>query len=321
MLSLNQLNIDVEGAKKAHLNFFIQKIQEKIEKKTAYPFFYDFLAEDDHLEKIIIGYPQDLIELNDVFISLVNKEYGNSSYQVFVKLSEAKRDKCKTPIADFFKEFKTIINYEILKDDNHYNSYTLTHNLGIRTCVYCNRVYTLTKRKISKGRLMNPQLNHWFPQSKFHLLQISFFNLVPSCEICNSRVKSSTQFNLIEHFHPYRIADEEEKIYFNYNFGVKDKYRVFFSSKSDSKIKRTSEEMYIDQMYDAHQYELEDLIKMKQAYSTEYLLKLKSSFPDANLTDNEMYRFVFGTELDEKNFHKRPMSKFKHDILKELGVI
>ena len=40
-----------------------------------------------------------------------------------------------------------------------------------------------------------------------------------------------------------------------------------------------------------------------------------------NLSKNEIYRILFGTELDVKNFHKRPLSKFKHDVLKELKII
>ena len=44
-------------------------------------------------------------------------------------------------------------------------------------------------------------------------------------------------------------------------------------------------------------------------------------FPNRGLSKEETYRLLFGTELDAKDFHKRPMSKFKHDILKELGII
>lgn len=321
MFSLINKDIDIEGARNNHLNYFKPLIEKKIENKTDYKFFYDFLNKDNNLENIIVGCPKKLSEINQKFVELVVKQFGTSSYEAFIKLSISARKKCTTPIALFLKKLGTIFNYKVLGENDHYNSYDLTLNLGIRSCVYCNRTYTLTKWKKSKGRLMSPQLDHWFPQSKYPLLQISFYNLIPSCEICNSRSKSDTIFNLTDHFHPYNIEDEKEELFIKYKFGVKDKYSIYFDSISTDKIKRTSEEMSIDDMYDAHQYELDDLIKIKQAYSDKYLEKLKDAFPEANLSKEEVYRLVFGTEIDIKNFHKRPMSKFKHDILKELGVI
>ncbi len=74
-------------------------------------------------------------------------------------------------------------------------------------------------------------------------------------------------------------------------------------------------------MYDGHHSELEDLILIKKAYSTQYLDSLKRSFPDIKLANQDIYRLAFGTEYNSKDFHKRPLSKFKSDILKELGVI
>ena len=321
MFSLINKNINIKSALKAHFDFFKPFIKNKIKNKTDYKFFYDFLNKNGNLENIIVGSPQNLSALNDAFIQLVNKEYGNTSYQTYIKLSKTAREKCTTPIALFFKKLGLIFNYTVLGKNDHYNSYDLTTNLGIRSCAYCNRIYTLTKWKKSKGRLMSPQLDHWFPQSKYPLLQISFYNLIPSCEICNARSKSDTLFNLKDHFHPYSIEDENEELHLKYKLGVKDKYSIYFDSFSTAKIKRTCEEMSIDDMYNAHQYELDDLIKIKQAYSDKYLEKLKDAFPKANLSKEEIYRLVFGTEINIKNFHKRPMSKFKHDILKEIGVI
>lgn len=44
-------------------------------------------------------------------------------------------------------------------------------------------------------------------------------------------------------------------------------------------------------------------------------------FPKIGLSKEEDYRLLFDVELSEKDYHKRPMSKFKHDILKELGIL
>lgn len=36
------------------------------------------------------------------------------------------------------------------------------------------------------------------------------------------------------------------------------------------------------------------------------------------MSKEEVYKNVFGIESKEKDFHKRPFSKFKYDILEEL---
>lgn len=344
MLNLNHLNIDLEKAKKEHYEFFrcyitkrlfgreclnpkddnqkcfCKDINKRTPKSSEIKLLQDFVSQGDNLKTIITGTIEELEAINLIFISLVDKEFGRCSYKNYTTIAVDKRKKQTGEVFDFFKDVYAIFNYDCLSKDNIYNSYILTENLGVRSCIYCNRTYAVTHRKKTGHRLMNPQLDHWFTQSKHPLLQISFHNLIPCCEVCNSRVKNDIEFNLNDHYHPYQL--NEEKINFSYNFNTSiNKYSIVFNSESDEKITRTSKKMYIDEMYDAHHSELDDLIKTAKAYSKNYLKSLKSIFPGANLTDNEIYRFAFGTELDSKDFHKRPMSKFKYDILKELGII
>ena len=40
-----------------------------------------------------------------------------------------------------------------------------------------------------------------------------------------------------------------------------------------------------------------------------------------DISEKEAYRLTFGAEYDELNFHKRPFSKFKKDIIEELRRI
>ena len=48
---------------------------------------------------------------------------------------------------------------------------------------------------------------------------------------------------------------------------------------------------------------------------------IKTLFKDtfnSRLTEKEIYILIFGVEVEEKDYHKRPLSKFKHEIIKEL---
>jgi len=52
-------------------------------------------------------------------------------------------------------------------------------------------------------------LDHFFPKSRYPFLAISLYNLVPSCHNCNSNFKSTKEFALDTHVHPY-VRDFED---------------------------------------------------------------------------------------------------------------
>lgn len=340
MINLLEINNDTSNSAKIHESFIVcyilnrlcigsqnatcQKYRTHFPKKSirynpdTFDFLVDFIVKN--ILTIISGVPSELKRINTKFSKeldeLLQVIYsGESTSEITSKRSETIRD------------LKSIIDYKgfflKLEPSDDYSAYHLAKNIGVRTCVHCNRVFALTHNTKFKEKLMRPQLDHWFPKSKYPLLALSFYNLVPSCGTCNGSVKGNDDMDLDIYIHPYVKQPKDDD--FNFNYFYKNsiaEYEVLIEKTGKgTKHKDTLEFLKINEMYDAHQYELDDLVKLSQAYSTEYLSKLKSSFPEANLTEDEVYRLAFGTELNEKNFHKRPMSKFKYDILKALGVI
>lgn len=336
MINLLEINKNTEHAIKKHEEFFLCYIISRINNKqcekfkTHFPkktkihntdtntFIVEFIVKN--ISFILSGNPYQLEQINKRFDlelnQIIETKYSTSSEVV-------KSEKRKSAI----KDLKSILDYDgfflTLEIFDDYSAYHLANNIGIRSCVYCNRVYTVTHNSKFGNKLMRPQFDHWFPKSKFPLLALSFYNLIPSCVHCNSSVKGKKLMNLDIHIHPYVKNPENDDFAFSYSYrNNTEEYGIEIKQIGvGSKHKKTLEFLKIDEMYDAHQDELDDLLKIKRAYSGEYLENLKSSFPGANLTDNEIYRFAFGTEMDKKDYHKRPFSKFKHDILKELGII
>ena len=208
--------------------------------------------------------------------------------------------------------------------DYQYSAYHLALNLNRRTCTYCNRVYTTTMTKYKGGKLMRPQFDHWYYKAKYPLLALSFYNLIPSCNTCNSSSKGSSEFNLEVNIHPYVDLNQTNEFSFNYiHFASKDRYKVFIKKTNDStnKALQTLSTLGIDTMYNAHIEELKDLIKIRNSYTDKYIENLQKFFPKNSLKKGEIFRLLFGTEMDVSDFHKRPFSKFKHDILKQLKII
>ncbi|WP_179321175.1 hypothetical protein [Winogradskyella helgolandensis] len=200
-----------------------------------------------------------------------------------------------------------------------YSTYDLAENLNVNTCVYCNRVYT--KTVIKPKKVTRPEFDHWFPKETYPLLALSFYNLIPSCHICNSSTKTTTIMNTRDYLHPY--LPENTDISFSYWIESINKYCFHIKRPFPSKEHNTIIAFKLEEIYETHTDEIHDLVRLRKLYSVDYLLKLKGllSTVDNNVSMEELYRLAFGTHVEEKNFIKRPLSKMKRDILKELGII
>jgi hypothetical protein len=268
----------------------------------------------DNLYEIITGLPVDIQKLNNEFKSL--KSYSDSE--------------------NLQGKIKAIFNYKKFRDKSValYDAYDLANSLGVRTCLYCNRMYTIT---ISKGRKTNekitrPQFDHFFDKAKNPLLSLSIYNLIPSCNICNSTLKGTKEFTLKSYMHPY------VNNYINqYNFrfiphdvssilGQKSNLEVEIvihsrDLKEYAKIKKTSDLFRLSDIMSGHSEELKDLFDIRYKFSQRYFKELFEAYKKLGLSYDEVYRILFGVHFIEDKFNQRPFSKLKKDILKELNII
>ena len=255
----------------------------------------------DKLDDILIGKPGELLEVNEELLPYINSS------------------------SDIEKTIKYVFHYDTFttKATSRYDAYQLAESLDIRTCPYCNRNYTSTVKTKKGKKLTRPQFDHYFDKATYPLLALSFYNLIPCCSICNTGIKKTTSMSLEEHLHPY-LDDEIEEIRFTYYYSndTESGYRLKVSADNSDKARNTIRDFALEEIYNAHAGELEDLIRTKQYFSDRYLSILRSSLlKDVETTKEDLYRIVFGTEYDTNRFVNRPFSKFKSDILKELGII
>lgn len=277
------------------------KKQKKIEKR-----FILFL--DKYKDELINAEPKRLLEINSEF-----EKKNFSKHQL-----------------KFIKSFFLETGYK-----NFPNKKFLNH-LNIDTCIYCNKNYTL----YFDGNFARAELDHWFPKEKFPLLALSFYNLIPSCHSCNHKkgngdkiIKSKFLNNenakeieiqnwwnneaLTKLIHPYF-----DKIDFSFSYNVESlntyssKIKVKRNSRSENTIKfNKTKEIYEVQS----SKELKDLCDLRLKYSKNYLdILCNKTFKGLNLSQEEAYRMIFGIEINADDYHKRPFSKFKHDIIEEL---
>lgn len=78
-----------------------------------------------------------------------------------------------------------IIEYSLISSDLRHR---LMNSIGLRTCPYCNRNY-ITRYGIN-GSKSTADLDHFYQKEQYPLFALSLFNFVPSCSVCNSRMKN-----------------------------------------------------------------------------------------------------------------------------------
>ncbi len=287
-------------------------LRDRIHDSSLRSDLKDFI--NSNLEKIICSKPIELKKVNTQF----------------------KRHKSYLP--SHKKKLKKIFNYStfIAKKEsaNGYDGYDLAGKLGVRTCLYCNRMYTLTVKKgnTAEDKITRPQFDHFLDKGENPLLALSIYNLIPSCNICNSTLKGSKKFTIKSYVHPYvdNCTDEYHYRFYPYDvdsiLGDKSNLKVEIKAKSRGsemgrKITNSEKIFKLNDIMSAHSEELKDLFAIRYKFSERYFLELFNTYKTLGLDRKEIYRIVFGTEFENMDFGKRPFSKLKKDILSELTII
>jgi len=240
-------------------------------------------------------------------ITLVNSNIGLSG-EIFNDL--------KYIFEDFYKN-----EWDKIED---YDRYTFVTKHNLKTCLYCNMGYILiSKRDTKKQNGLRPEIDHFFPKSKYPYLAMSFYNLIPSCQICNHTKKDKDTYEdgLLS---PYEIdANTFQLTYIpkNINF-FQIKKRKYNTNKSFEikfkKIDKHSNKYFkLDKLYEQHKDIVSELLIKKTIYSKSYIAELKKNF---HFTDDEIYRFLFCNYKNSEEYNKRPLSKLIKDISKELNL-
>lgn len=219
-------------------------------------------------------------------------------------------------------------DYQVLKnvfishgyDNKLFSKKTFIDNISIDTCPYCNRNYIFS---LSKAKKIKPEIDHFFPQTIYPFLGLSYYNLIPSCQTCNGvggKHFDDTFLNGL--VSPYEI--EPDDFLFSYKPALNKNNPLLFSTVDIFFIqekKKNTNTFKLDDLYKKHDdHVLELIIKSKMKYSKKYI-KYLMKFKGLELSKKEIDRMILGNFSLEGELHKRPLSKLYADIGKELGLI
>lgn len=304
--------------------------------------FYTGLIED-----ILSAKPSRLFKLNHHHLNNMLKlmpvnRYGFHdiySEKILRRYLKAKAKKRRTPkqqsLVDRYETLQTfllgVFDYALIKEDVAYNLSLLK---GRNTCTYCNRQYTFTVGKVVKnGKIVSkvrPQFDHWFAHQQYPLLGLSFYNLIPSCSVCNSSVKGSSHYSLKTHIHPYMTLDSNPSFNFVPTLEYLDtlhvsEWSVLLNRKRNSKEDRTITDLALDEIYEKHgPLEVKDIMDFEIKNNPTYLKTLFDKVcVDLGMkySREDVFRMMFGVEADIEKTLDRPLSKLKRDVLEWLGIV
>jgi 5-methylcytosine-specific restriction endonuclease McrA len=282
-----------------------------------------------HLRWIILSPPTILEKLksNNIATNFPSWQFGN----VFSELTKKSK-----------KHFqKYILSYSILtskKGYNNWNNASITQELSVKTCYYCNRqsvIAIVEEDKDSndgvKQKIITPQLDHFFDKSKNPLLALSFYNLIPCCSNCNLK-KGASDYRLDQNIHPYLEEFGDDAF-----FHAKPKHLAAYCGESEDfeisihnnehttkgkKIKGNLDDLWLEDIYNqAHKDIVREIAKRRYVSNDRYLQILVDTFSEAKLSLKEAYQLGFGNYLYEEDFHKRPLAKFTRDIARDFDLI
>lgn len=264
----------------------------------------DFINE--HIDKILSGIPAELEQLH--------KDY----------VLYCKTHRCK----NYKKGLISVFNYKRFssKTTRPYNAYDLAAKLDVRVCPYCNRQYTFTVVTVNEN-LIRPEFDHFFSKSDFPLFSMSFYNLIPSCKVCNSSLKHNKKFKLSTHIHPYQEGFCNN-ITFDYNpldtqsaLGFSSNLEVLLRKKdglvNERQLDGNIKVFKIIETYQGHKDIVRDIVRKFYMSDGRYMQSLLNSFPQIGSYE-ELYRLAFGNYFNDEDLDQRVLSKLTKDLVNSL---
>lgn len=288
--------------------------------------FLNYLIREDttiikdypNLKELIVSHPSRLREL----IIKYKEDYPN----LFIGNKNQKWSNFKKIIYNIF--------IDSCYDNKIFSKNDFIKNIDINTCTYCNRGYIYSVHSHSGD--VKPQIDHFYPKSIYPFLGMSYYNLIPSCSVCNGFGAKEEHDPLLftgrdingdllyteQLINPYEIAIDDIK--FTFNLLTPNLLGNFININIQTPTKGYNKFLKLKQFYDGHTDHIEELIfKSKIKYPKSYRSTIEELFQENGHTIDKslFYRILISNYVFKEELHKRPLSKLYRDIALQLGII
>jgi hypothetical protein len=196
--------------------------------------------------------------------------------------------------------------------------------LNIKSCPFCNNNYVYFYKDNSRNFNTIATLEHYYPKAKYPHLSLSFFNLIPSCYICNSKFKGNDTYvgNII---HPYiEDFDKDAKFKVDINsIGIKKNIDLDIELiTTNDKCKQSIKRFNLDKIYEQHNDIAKEIYNKAQQYNQTRIDELYDSFyKDLGYSKEDVKNFAFSSYLEKKDINRRNHTKLTQDILEQFKIL
>lgn len=188
----------------------------------------------------------------------------------------------------------------------------IVNNSGLTVCPYCNRDYINSRAKNISGA----QLDHFFGKRAFPIFSVCLYNLVPVCGNCN-RIKNDQIAEFVSPFD--ETIDWERDLKFHYETDAGNKGRIVIKSECEA-IQNNIEKMRIEEAYQIHGIEAEELLEKTKIYSKTQRQEFQDVLHKINISEQEIKLAVFGPKITDETMKTKPLGKMMSDMHKRLGI-
>jgi len=166
------------------------------------------------------------------------------------------------------KELNSILNYAgfntgaKLKSSAKWNRHEFVTSLGVKVCPYCNRQYITSYEDEEDGSRTTADADYYYPKVEYPILQMNIFNLIPSCSVCNSRMKGTKN-----RLHLYPYDDSSDNLIFKIPLETGERVsEIIIDAQGRERAKASVEVFKLDKVYQAHLSEASEIKKYTQEY-------------------------------------------------------
>ncbi len=307
-------------------NSLKKRLQKKIrnEKDAKKKIFYSKLTERKFklLEEIITGSPTQLQAIQIKIEALVASKIIPAFSQTIGGVLSS---------TAFGKEVLKLFDYKSCRGSLKF--IWLVDELNVVVCPYCNDSHTHKVKTDDDVKILY-EFDHFIPKVFAPYLSLSFFNLVPSCHVCNSNLKSTTVFNLKDYIHPY-IDDLHSWVSFStdnpVNINDVNSFDVEIKTitTNPDEIRKSDNSIALFTIQQRYNYFKDDIIRLE---------RIKQSFSESRkkeMLDNGLLGEIFANRADlnshialvldipmnEIQAMRKEKGKFKLDIAKEFKIL
>ncbi|WP_224994477.1 hypothetical protein, partial [Cesiribacter sp. SM1] len=174
---------------------------------------------------------------------------------------------------------------------------------------------------------------HFGAEYPYPYFALSFYNLVPSCYVCNANLKGQKDFRPSTHIHPF-VEGIEDTLHFKINidkvdfllgkrdFDISLEETISADSTKATRAKDSSEIFHILEQYAFHKVFAGEIILKAYVYTDtkieELLLEYAPHGSPIFSSREEIKAMLFGDYLNENELHNRVLSKLTRNLTENI---